>query len=96
MLAASSPENVAAHTIHSVKGMEFPAVCVVTTARTLKGILDFLENGTPIEKAEDARELYVAASRAQKLLVFAAPKSQANRLCTHLGKQGADVNLIEL
>lgn len=76
--------------------MEFPAVCVVTTARTLKGILDFLENGTPIEKAEDARELYVAASRAQKLLVFAAPKSQANRLCTHLGKQDADVNLIEL
>lgn len=89
LLAATSADNVAARTIHSVKGMEFPAVCVVTTASSLKGILDFLETGKPQERAEDARELYVAASRAGKLLVFAAPKSQADRLAAHLGKQGA-------
>lgn len=85
-----------ARTIHSVKGLEFPAVCVVTTAATLKGILDFLETGTPMEKAEDARELYVAASRAQKLLVFASPRTQADRFVSHLRKQGAEVTLTEI
>jgi ATP-dependent exoDNAse (exonuclease V) beta subunit len=70
--------------------MEYPAVCVVTTT-TLKGILDFLETGEPTDKAEDARKLYVAASRAEELLVIAAPKSQAERLKTHLCGQGAMV-----
>lgn len=96
MLSASSTGDAAAHTIHSVKGMEFPAVCVVTTARTLGGILDFLENGSPAETAEDARELYVAASRAQKLLVFAVPGTQADRFCSHIGGHGAAVTLIEI
>lgn len=54
-------------TIHSVKGKEYPAVCVVTTTATLKGILDFLETGAPADKAEDARKLYVASSRAERL-----------------------------
>jgi hypothetical protein len=94
MLSASSTGEAAAHTIHSVKGMEFPAVCVVTTAKTLGGILDFLKNGSPAETAEDARELYVAASRAEKLLVFAVPGTQADRFCSHLGGHGADVTLI--
>jgi DNA helicase-2/ATP-dependent DNA helicase PcrA len=80
-------------TIHAVKGMEFPAVCVVTTASTLKRILDYLETGEPADKAEDARKLYVAASRAEKLLVFAAPSSQADRLATHLRCQGAVVKV---
>jgi hypothetical protein len=31
--------------IHSVKGMEFPAVCVVMTTATAKGILDALTGG---------------------------------------------------
>ncbi len=83
-------------TIHSVKGMEYPAVCVVTTASTLKTILDFLETGEPADKAEDARKLYVAASRAERLLVIAAPKSQAERLCTHLCGQGAIVTMREI
>jgi ATP-dependent exoDNAse (exonuclease V) beta subunit len=73
--------------------MQFPAVCVVTTASTLKSILDFLETGKPGERAEDARKLYVAASRAQRLLVIAAPKSQAERLGTHLRAQGANVKV---
>ena len=83
-------------TIHSVKGMEFPAVCVVTTASTLGGILDFLETGEPADKAEDARKLYVAASRAEQLLVIAAPKSQTDRLNTHLCGQGASVIVKEI
>ncbi len=83
-------------TIHSVKGMEYPAVCVVTTASTLKGILDFLETGEPADKAEDARKLYVAASRAERLLVIAAPKSQAKRLRVHLSGQGAKIRMREI
>jgi len=35
--------------------------------------LDYLETGVPIEKAETARELYVAASRAQRFLAIATP-----------------------
>ncbi len=85
-----------ARTIHSVKGLEFAAVCVVTTPGTLTGVLDYLENGSPHDHAEDARVLYVAASRAQKLLVFASPKSQANRFSSHLRKQGAKVILTEI
>lgn len=82
-------------TIHSVKGMEFPAVCVVTT-KTLKRILDFLETGEPVEAAEEARKLYVAASRAKRLLVIAAPKSQTERLRTHLSIQGAVITTTEI
>lgn len=85
-----------ARTIHSVKGMEFPAVCVVTIAQTLKSILDYLETGMPPEKAEDARELYVAASRAQRLLVIAAPRGQSERLAAHLRKAGAGVTVVTI
>jgi superfamily I DNA/RNA helicase len=90
-LAAVSGYSVMSRTIHSVKGTEFPAVCVVTTAPTLKRVLDYLETGKPEKSAEEARKLYVAASRAEKLLVFAAPESQAKRLADHLGAQGANV-----
>ena len=90
------PETTAIpQTIHSVKGMEYPAVCVVTT-RTLKGILDFLQNGKREDQAEEARKLYVAASRAERLLVVAAPKSQAGRLGSFLRKKGADVTMREV
>ena len=90
-LVAVTTGTAMSRTIHSVKGMEFPAVCVVTTASTLGGILDFLENEHPADRAEDARKLYVAASRAQRLLVIAAPKSQADRLARHLQAKGANV-----
>jgi hypothetical protein len=85
-----------AKTIHSVKGSEFPAVCVVTVPQTLKGVLDYLETGNPVEKAETARELYVAASRAQRLLVFATPKSQSSRMATHLRTAGAIVTVTDI
>jgi superfamily I DNA/RNA helicase len=95
-LAAAPGDTAKPRTIHSVKGMEFPAVCVVTTASTLKSILDFLETGDPADRAEDTRKLYVAASRAQRLLVIAAPKSQAERLGAHLRGQGADVTTTDI
>lgn len=94
---ASVPDGHAVpRTIHSVKGMEFPAVCVVTTASTLKAILDYLETGEPDHKAEEARKLYVAASRAERLLVVAAPKTQTERLARHLRGQGASVEIEDI
>ena len=62
-------------TIHSVKGMEFLAVCVVTTNSTLNSILNYLEEGNSNNFAEEARKLYVAASRAERLLVLLHRKS---------------------
>ena len=90
LLALPPAETLHAKTIHSVKGAEFLAVCVVAT-RTFKGILDYLETGAPPEAAEMARELYVAASRARRLLAIAAPKSQSARFAAHLRRAGAEV-----
>ena len=95
-LAVAPKSSPAARTIHSVKGMEFLAVCVVMTVATAKGILDYLETGNPADQAENAREIYVAASRAQRLLVIAAPKSQAGRLASHLATTGAQVATVSL
>lgn len=91
--AAAPSDDMAAQTIHSVKGLEFPAVCVVTTSTTLARILEFLETGAPDDRAEEARELYVAASRAQKLLVFAVPASLTDRFTALLCGQGANVTV---
>lgn len=96
ILAAESPNNMAAQTIHSVKGLEFPSICVVTTSKTLGSILDFLEAGAPDDQAEEARELYVAASRAQKLLAFAVPASLSDRFAAHLSGQGANVTVTSI
>lgn len=93
ILSFASTNDMVTQTIHSVKGLEFPAVCVVTTSNTLGSILDFLESGAPEDMAEEARELYVAASRAQKLLVFAVPASLSDRFAVHLRGQGANVTL---
>lgn len=95
-LYAAPSDSAMPRTIHSVKGMEFPAVCVITTASTLRSILNFLEIGSPVDKAEDARKLYVAASRAQRTLVIAAPRNQSKRLRDHLGDQGAVVTIEEI
>jgi len=95
-LAVTTGDTAMPRTIHSVKGLEFPAVCVVTVASTLASILDFLETGNPEEQAEDARKLYVAASRAEKLLVIAAPKSQVKRLSTHLSALGANITVVDI
>lgn len=80
-LATPPPDSHAARTIHSAKGQEFAAVCVVMTSNKTGKILAHLETGAGSQDdAEDARKIYVAASRAQRLLVIAIPKSGAPRL----------------
>ncbi|HBO5257773.1 TPA: ATP-binding domain-containing protein [Pseudomonas aeruginosa] len=95
-LSFAPPSGHCARTIHSVKGLEFPAVCVVMSSRTAKGILDYLNTGSPATSSEEARKIYVGASRAQRLLAIAAPKSQAMRLRSRLEATGASVSLITL
>jgi superfamily I DNA/RNA helicase len=85
-----------ARTIHSVKGMEFPAVCVVLSTKTARKILDFLTATDSTTENEEARKIYVGASRAQRLLAIAVPRSQADRLVNHLQSTGADVTLSAL
>lgn len=96
VLMQAPAECPPAKTIHSVKGLEFPAVCVITVAQTLNGVLDYLETGAPIERAETARELYVAVSRAQRLLAIATPKSQCERMTAYIQKSGAAVTVVNV
>jgi DNA helicase II / ATP-dependent DNA helicase PcrA len=91
ILTCKPTSNLNAKTIHSVKGMEFPGVCVVLSTATCKEILDYLTSGQPLRSAEGARKLYVAASRAEQLLVLAVPKSQGSRLVAHIRNTGATV-----
>lgn len=79
-LASPPAESHPARTIHSAKGLEFPAVCVVLTSQKTGSILTHLEGAGGDEAAEDARKIYVAASRAQRLLAVAIPKSGVHRL----------------
>ena len=84
-----------ARTIHSVKGMEFPAICVVMSPRTAKGIIDFLA-GDAAGDNEEARKIYVGASRAQRLLAIALPQKQALRLRDLMVGMGSAVELVTL
>jgi hypothetical protein len=97
VLAEVSPTALPAKAIHSVKGLEFPAVCVVLTARTAGGILDVL-NGTVVDAktVEEARKIYVAASRAERLLAIATPKSRAAALKAILDVGGHAVEVVAL
>ncbi len=85
-----------ARTIHSVKGMEFPAVCVVMSPSTAKGILDFLTADGADGDNEEARKIYVGASRAQRLLAIALPRTQAPRLRDLMASMGGEVSLVTL
>lgn len=96
VLATAPVSMPPAKTIHAVKGMEFPAVCVVMTAATSKRIVDYLQAGSPTDQAEEARKLYVAASRAQCFLAIAIPRSQAARLKVHLASTSAKVVVVDL
>jgi DNA helicase II / ATP-dependent DNA helicase PcrA len=90
-LAVAPSNSPPARTIHSAKGMEFPAVCVVMTSKTASQILGFLEGRASAVAAEDARKIYVGASRAERLLAVAVPKSQANRVQSQLTSSGCPV-----
>jgi DNA helicase-2/ATP-dependent DNA helicase PcrA len=96
ILMFAPPNGHSGRTIHSVKGMEFPAVCVVMSSPKIKGILDYLSNGSSTENSEDARKLYVGASRAKRLLVIAAPEKHAPRLIDLLRATGASITSIPL
>jgi hypothetical protein len=96
VLSTTPLSSLTAGTIHSVKGMQFPGVCVVLSIKTTKDIVDYLITGQPSQSAEGARKLYVAASRAERLLVIATPKSQGVRLIKHMEKTGAKVTQIVL
>lgn len=90
-LASPPVDSHPTRTIHSAKGMEFPAVCVVLTSSKAGNILAHLEGEGGADAAEDARKIYVAASRAQRLLVIAIPKSKAVRLNSLLTSCGSYV-----
>jgi DNA helicase II / ATP-dependent DNA helicase PcrA len=94
-LSVAPPSGHAARTIHSVKGMEFPAICVVMSPSTAKGIVDFLTGDGAVDN-EEARKIYVGASRAQRLLAIALPRTQAPRLRDLMMGMGASVELIVL
>lgn len=95
VLVGAPTDSPPARTIHSVKGMEFPAVCVVMTSQKVGKILDLLE-GQRSEADEDARKIYVGASRAERLLAFAVPKSSAGRLIALLQANGCTTVLNEI
>ncbi|WP_318764559.1 ATP-dependent helicase [Agrobacterium fabrum] len=94
-LSVAPTSGHAARTIHSVKGMEFPAVCVVMSTSTAKGIIDFLAGDGAVDN-EEARKIYVGASRAQRLLAIALPQTQAPRLRDLIRGTGAMVKLVQL
>jgi len=91
-----------ARTIHSVKGMEFPAICVVMSPTTAKSIIDFLagcvagDNEKAQKVEEEARKIYVGASRAQRLLAIALPRTQAPRLRDLMAEMGGAVDVVAL
>jgi len=96
ILGSVPAPGISARTIHEVKGKQYQGVCVLLTTAKAKGIITHLEKEPDNSMAEDARELYVAASRAQKLLVFACPKSQSKRLVAHISSSGAAVQVTEI
>ena len=97
VLAEASPTALPAKAIHAVKGLEFSAACVVLTVKTSGDILNVLtgaEGGT--KPVEEARKIYVAASRAERLLAIAAPISRAAALKGILDAGGHAVQIVAL
>lgn len=72
-------------TVHGVKGMEFPGVVLVLPdtpkSKATDEVLDAWESGQDIESR---RVLYVAGSRAQRLLVFAVHRKHIDRVAALL------------
>ncbi|WP_329101605.1 UvrD-helicase domain-containing protein [Streptomyces sp. NBC_01439] len=72
-------------TVHGVKGMEFPGVVLVLPdtprSKATEEVLDAWESSQDIESR---RVLYVAGSRAQKLLVFAVHRKHIDRVAALL------------
>lgn len=94
VLATTQATSLPACSIHAVKGLEFPAVCVVLIPKTAGDILDVLHGRRSEAKlVEEARKIYVAASRAERLLAIATPNSRVSVLQTLLESGGAAVTV---
>jgi DNA helicase II / ATP-dependent DNA helicase PcrA len=80
-LTSNDIQRFRSATIHSVKGQEFPGVVVVLPKNPRKDaqghVLDHWENQL---STESRRVLYVGASRAQRLLIFAVHNSHVERV----------------
>lgn len=90
LLQQTPIQGIATRTIHEVKGKQYPGICAVMTSNTAKGIMDNLESKSE-DAAEATREIYVAASRAERMLIIACLNSQMSRLEAHLNSTGAAV-----
>jgi superfamily I DNA/RNA helicase len=66
------------------------------TTTTAGGILEFLEGQSSAGADEETRKIYVGASRAERLLAIAVPKSRATRLQTLLEHGGCQVKLHQI
>lgn len=97
VLAVGQTTDLPARSIHDVKGLEFPAVCLVLVPQTAGKILDVLTGvNAEAELIEAARKVYVASSRAERLLVIATPMSQVAALKTLLDAGGSPVTILEI
>jgi len=92
LLSTVQATDLPARSIHDVKGLEFPAVCVVLSPKTVGRIIDVLTGtNTGQNEIEEARKIYVAASRAERLLAIATPKSRVEELKAILDAGGQAV-----
>lgn len=92
LLSTVQATDLPARSIHDVKGLEFPAVCVVLSPQTVGKIIDVLAGtNTGQKEIEEARKIYVAASRAERLLAIATPKSRVEELKAILDAGGQAV-----
>lgn len=92
---ASTGFDLKSATVHSVKGKEFEAAVVVIPSSLVKCPLGktALDHWEESSDAEVRRVLYVAASRAQKLLVFAVHQKHIERVKAILDKDGVSYQL---
>jgi hypothetical protein len=63
------------------------------TSQKAGRILDYLEGDTSNGADEDARKIYVAASRAKRLLVMAIPNSTLGRMQALFASLGCAVQV---
>lgn len=97
LLATDQATDLPARAIHAVKGLEFPAVCVVLVPRTAGSILEVLRGASMVpEHVEDARKIYVGASRAERLLAIATPRSRVADLKAILEDGTATVTVLQI
>src|SRR6266699_1438812 len=88
--------SFAAATVHSVKGLEYTSVVVVLpeklhTDSSHRHVIDHWEDGVA---SELRRVLYVAASRAQRLLVLAVHADHHGRVARLLKDSGVPYELV--